>query len=365
MGFGVHLARLLSAAVTGLIVLAGAALVLPPGPADLSARLPHAISEAAAVLQRAAGLADGGAQVAIRTDTPSAPVEAQSHEAQVAVAPDEPADAVLSSPGQRAPATRLRMQDAMTVRDAAPTSSPQEVQNDAQVTAKDDASIQPADEVAGATRSEPATDTESADGGTASVERQTGDEAGVAVAAPAAEPLTTTADTPVQAPEDVVAGAPSVPAMDTEGAVEDATTTELQARDAASREAAEPKAEPTETSPTAPSADEMVRVTAERLNMRDGPRNECGRRCCVRPRHTAQGRRSRRAVDQGTGARWPVRLVKRRLPRKAVRWFGRGGLRNRPAREAMRLGAAEQAAEPVSSAAAALADLASEVPRRN
>ena len=169
-------------------------------------------------------------------------------------------------------------------------------------------------------------DTESAAGGAVSAERHTGDEAGVAVAAPGAEPLTTaaapvqppedvavaaplasardtedigeravtadrqagagadrgaaepkaepltaTAEVPVQAREEGVAGTPPVSAIDTEGAVEDATTTELQPRDVASRGAAEPNAEPTETLTMAPSADELVRVTAERLNIRDRP----------------------------------------------------------------------------------------------
>ena len=321
-GLGVHLARLLSAAVTGLVVLTGAALVLPPRPADLSARLPHVISKVATALQRAAGLADGGAQVAIRTDALGAPVEAQSDEVQVAVPPDEPADAVPSSPAASGDA----LQDAgpMTVQDAAPTSSPQEVPTDAQVTVQDDAPIQPADEVAGATLSESA---RTRDAMGRSAERQAGHEAGAAVAAPAAVPLTstadappqppedlmdpapvaspreaedigegavtmdrqagdgsdrgaaelkaerftTTADTPVRAPEDVMAGTPPVSATDTEGAIESTATTELLARDAASRGAAEPRAEPLAIAPKATPAGEVVRVTAERLNVRDGP----------------------------------------------------------------------------------------------
>ena len=525
IGFGVHLARLLSAAFTGLVVLAGAALVLPPGPADLSARLPHVISEAAADLQRAAGLADGGAQVAIRTDAPGAPVEAKRDDAQVAVAPAEPADAILSSRWPEAASDAPGDAGATTVRDAAPISSPEEVRNDAQVTAKDDASIQPVDEVAGATLSEPAMDTESADGGAASAERQTGHEARVALAAPAADPLTTipdapvqppeelvgaapvasareardigetamtadrqagdgadrgaaeskpepfttTADAPVRAPEDIVAGTPSVSATDTEGAVEDATTTELQARDVASRGAADPKVDPTETSPTAPSVNEMIRVTGERLNMRDGPSTDAavvgaldrgtqvrvvdrdgewvkaeapdGRSGWLSARFletlsdakvagedaTTAGLRAGEATTgigaerasepfataaRATPAGEAVRVTAERLNMRdgpstgaAVvgafdrgtqltvvdrdgQWIraqaadGRSGWlsaqflekladgaaaasEDPPAREATRLGFAEQAAEPVSSAAAALADLASQVPRRN
>ena len=114
--------------------------------------------------------------------------------------------------------------------------------------------------------------------------------------------------------------------------------------------------DPLATAPTATPAGEVVRITAERLNMRDGP---------------STGAVVVGAFDRGTqftvvdrDGRW----IKAQAPDGRSGWLsarfletladGAAAAREVPlAREATRLGAAERAAEPVSSAEAALAAL--------
>jgi uncharacterized protein YgiM (DUF1202 family) len=210
-----------------------------------------------------------------------------------------------------------------------------------------DAPVQPPEDVAVAAPLASARDTEDIGERAVTADRQAGAGADRGAAEPKAEPLTATAEVPVQAPEEGVAETPPVSAIDTEGAVEDATTTELQPRDVASRGAAEPKAEPTETLTMAPSADELVRVTTERLNMRDRPGTDAA----------VVG-----ALDRGTQLKVVERdgqWIKAQAP------DGRSGWLSARFLEKPSDGAAGGAVEPVSSAAAALSAIASQVPRRN